>query len=134
MFLSTKFLSTNRHVGLDLQAELDDARAEIRDLRAENAVLQRDLRAERAQYAEQTAELKRNEILLQKANMFNDMLTKERDHFKKESDVWQQKYDHVMASKQQKLQVARANPYAIAWRQWVELLMDVQNEGESRNA
>lgn len=50
MFLSTKFLSTNRHslstnrdVGLNLQAELDDARAEIQDLRATNAALQRDL-------------------------------------------------------------------------------------------
>ena len=29
-------LSTNRHVGLDLQAELDDARAEIEDLIGQN--------------------------------------------------------------------------------------------------
>ena len=40
-------LSTNRHVGLDLQAELDDARAEIRDLRAENAALKRNLEVTR---------------------------------------------------------------------------------------
>ncbi len=109
MFLSTKFLSTNRHVGLDLQAELHDARAEIRDLRAENAVLQRDLHAERVQYANQTAELKRNEILLQKVHMFNEQLIgdrdafkKQRDDFQKQSDGWQQKYLDVMLIKQQK--------------------------------
>ena len=52
-------LSTNRHVGLDLQAELDDARAEIRDLRAENAALKRDLNAQRAHYENEIAHLKR---------------------------------------------------------------------------
>ena len=40
-------LSTNRHVGLDLQAELDDARAEIQDLREHNAACQRELRQAR---------------------------------------------------------------------------------------
>ena len=58
MFLSSKFLSTNRHVGLDLQAELDDARAEIRDLRAENAALKRDMDAQRAHYEKEIAYLK----------------------------------------------------------------------------
>ena len=41
------FLSTNRHVGFNLEAELDDARAEIQDLRAENAALKRDLEVTR---------------------------------------------------------------------------------------
>ena len=52
-------LSTNRHVGLDLQAELDDARAEIRDLRAENAALKRDMDAQRAHYETELAHVKR---------------------------------------------------------------------------
>ena len=51
-------LSTKRHVGLDLQAELDDARAEIRDLRAENAALKRDMHAQRAHYEKEIAYLK----------------------------------------------------------------------------
>ena len=50
-------LSTNRHVGLDLQAELDDARAEIQDLIVKNIRLRanvetavRDSRRQRQHY------------------------------------------------------------------------------------
>ena len=59
MYKDIMLLSTNRDVGLDLQAELDDARAEIQDLRAENAALKRDLNAQRAHYQNEIAYLKR---------------------------------------------------------------------------
>lgn len=124
-------LSTNRHVGLDLQAELDDARAEIQDLRAEKAALQhslteqrsvwlavkRDTDAVRARYEEQTAELKRIGMLLEKMHMFNEQLRKERDAFKNEIDAWQQKYRNSVAKAHPEYvnqQVAQTNPYAIA--------------------
>ena len=46
-------LSTNRHVGLDLQAELDDARAEIEEL----IELNRRLNAENNDLTEQNKQL-----------------------------------------------------------------------------
>ena len=53
-------LSTNRHVGLDLQAELDDARAEIQDLIVKNIRLRanvetavRDSNRQREHYEEE---------------------------------------------------------------------------------
>ena len=81
--------STNRHVGRDLQAELDDARAEIRDLRAENAALQRSLNEQRVHYEKEIAYLK------QVGRMLNDAIAKAHPEYVNQ-------------------QVAQTNPYAIA--------------------
>ena len=51
-------LSTKRHVGLDLKAELDDALAEIQDLRANNHALRQSLEAQRVRYEQEIAYLK----------------------------------------------------------------------------
>ena len=51
-------LSTNRHVGFNLEAELDDARAEIQTLRATISALQRSLHEQREHYEKQIADLK----------------------------------------------------------------------------
>ena len=83
-------LSTNRHVGFNLEAELDDARAEIQDLRATNHALQRSLDEQRAHYEKEIAYLKHV------GRMLHDAITE---------------YRSQTSSLNQ--QVAQTNPYLI---------------------
>jgi len=96
-------VSINRHVGVDIQAQLDDARGEIRDLQAENAALkrdltqsreifravQRDMDAQRAHYEKEIAKLK------QVGKILHDSVAKAHPEYVNQ-------------------QVAQTNPYAIA--------------------
>ena len=78
-------LSTKRHVGLDLQAELDDARAEIQDLRAENAALKRHL--------EVTRDI---QLFLQRTlDLEQDILRDQREHYEIEIKYYEKEIAYV---------------------------------------
>ena len=67
--------STNRHVGLDLQAELDDARAEIKDLTDQNIRLSSNVRG------------------------LHDSLRRQREHYLIEIE----QYEKIIAEKRQQI-------------------------------
>ena len=68
-------LSTNRHVGFNLEAELDDARAEIQDLTDQNIRLRADVRH------------------------LNDSLRSQREHYLIEIE----QYEKIIAEKRQQI-------------------------------
>ena len=117
-------LSTNRHVGLDLQAELDDARAEIKDLTDEHIRLSANvsglhdsLRRQREHYLIEIEQYEK--IITEKRQQITDLkldLKKQRAYYQEQLKRIGMLDEVPPAPPPLSLnqQGAQANPYAIA--------------------
>ena len=117
-------LSTNRQVGLDLQAELDDARSEIKDLTDQNIRLSSNvcglhdsLRRQREHYLIEIEQYEK--IIAEKRQQITDLkldLKKQRAYYEEQLKRIGMLDEVPPAPPPLSLnqQAAQANPYAIA--------------------